>query len=60
MRILANFLLFDWSLYQEGILKNAVSSEISLVRLVAEGTGAIISGRETENLKKKKNSSGGS
>ena len=59
MRILANFLLFDWSLYQEGILKNAVSLEISLVRL-AEGTGAIISGRETENLKKKKNSSGGS
>ena len=60
MRILANFLLFDWSLYLEGILKNAVSLEISLVRLVAEGTGAIISGRETENLKKKKNSSGGS
>ena len=59
MRILANFLLFDWSLYQVGILKNAVSLEISLVRL-AEGTGAIISGRETENLKKKKNSSGGS
>ena len=53
MRILANFLMFGWSLYQEGILKNVVSLEISLVRLVAEGTGTIISGRETENLKKK-------
>ena len=30
-----------------------VSLEISLVKLVAEGTGTIISGKETENLKKK-------